>query len=152
MSIIFKYTLFSLQGHIRILQGHKVCTRTRYFNAWFLVKYIFTLFICCFWCHLSTLDIYSWLFYSRFSIFFTLDSWLFTFDFITLDSGLFLLTLDFYSRQLLSTLDIHCRLSTFRSSSQNFGYIAMLRARMFRPLIIGTGIKEWNIRARNTTR
>ena len=34
MSIIFKYTLFSLQGHIRILQGHKVCTRTRYFNAW----------------------------------------------------------------------------------------------------------------------
>ena len=23
MSIIFKYTLFSLQGHIRILQGHK---------------------------------------------------------------------------------------------------------------------------------
>ena len=33
MSIIFKYTLFSLQGHIRILQGHKVCTRTRYFNA-----------------------------------------------------------------------------------------------------------------------
>ena len=24
MSIIFKYTLFSLQGHIRILQGHKV--------------------------------------------------------------------------------------------------------------------------------
>ena len=33
MSIIFKYTLFSLQGHIRILQGHKVCTRTLYFNA-----------------------------------------------------------------------------------------------------------------------
>ena len=33
MSIIFMYTLFSLQGHIRILQGHKVCTRTRYFNA-----------------------------------------------------------------------------------------------------------------------
>ena len=33
MSIIFKYTLFSLQGHIHILQGHKVCTRTRYFNA-----------------------------------------------------------------------------------------------------------------------
>ena len=37
MSIIFKYTLFSLQGHIRILQGHKlVCTRTRDFNACFL--------------------------------------------------------------------------------------------------------------------
>ena len=33
MSIIFKYTLFNLQGHIRLLQGHKVCTRTRYFNA-----------------------------------------------------------------------------------------------------------------------
>ena len=33
MSFIFKYTLFSLQGHICLLQGHKVCTRTRYFNA-----------------------------------------------------------------------------------------------------------------------
>ena len=36
MSIIFKYTLFNLQGHIHLLQGHKVCTRTRYFNAWHL--------------------------------------------------------------------------------------------------------------------
>lgn len=34
MSVIFKYMLFSLQGHIRILQGHNVCARTRYFNAW----------------------------------------------------------------------------------------------------------------------
>ena len=33
MSFIFKYTLFSLQGHICLLQGHKVCTRTCYFNA-----------------------------------------------------------------------------------------------------------------------
>ena len=33
MSFIFKYTLFNLQGHICLLQGHKVCTRTRYFNA-----------------------------------------------------------------------------------------------------------------------
>ena len=40
MSIIFKYTLFNLQGHIRLLQGHKVCTRTRYFNAWFKVFYV----------------------------------------------------------------------------------------------------------------
>ena len=31
--IIFKYTLFSLQGHIRILQGHKVRTGLRYFIA-----------------------------------------------------------------------------------------------------------------------
>ena len=29
------------------------------------------------------------------------------------------------------------------------GYIVMLRARMFRSLIIRTGIKERNIRARN---
>ena len=36
MSIIFKYTLFNLQGHIHLLQGHKVCTRTRYFNALFV--------------------------------------------------------------------------------------------------------------------
>ena len=36
MSFIFKYTLFSLQGHICLLQGHKVCTRTRYFNACWL--------------------------------------------------------------------------------------------------------------------
>ena len=33
MSFIFKYTLSSLQGHICLLQEHKVCTRTRYFNA-----------------------------------------------------------------------------------------------------------------------
>ena len=33
MSIIFKYTLFSLQGHIRILQRHKVRARIRYFHA-----------------------------------------------------------------------------------------------------------------------
>ena len=33
MSFIFEDTLFSLQGHIWLLQGHKVCTRTRYFNA-----------------------------------------------------------------------------------------------------------------------
>ena len=32
-----------------------------------------------------------------------------------------------------------------------FGYIVMLRARMFRSLIIRTGIKEQNIRARNIT-
>ena len=32
-----------------------------------------------------------------------------------------------------------------------FGYIVMLRARMFRSLIIRTGIKERNIRARNIT-
>ena len=31
------------------------------------------------------------------------------------------------------------------------GYIVMLRARMFRSLIIRTGIKERNIRARNIT-
>ena len=33
----------------------------------------------------------------------------------------------------------------------NLGYIVMLRARMFRSLIIRTGIKERNIRARNIT-
>ena len=33
----------------------------------------------------------------------------------------------------------------------NCGYIVMLRARMFRSLIIRTGIKERNIRARNIT-
>ena len=32
-----------------------------------------------------------------------------------------------------------------------FGYIVMLRARMFRSLIIRTGIKERNIRAHNIT-
>ena len=31
------------------------------------------------------------------------------------------------------------------------GYVVMLRARMFRSLIIRTGIKERNIRARNIT-
>ena len=40
MSFIFKYTLFSLQGHICLLQGHKVCTRTRYFNACRFLLYI----------------------------------------------------------------------------------------------------------------
>ena len=33
----------------------------------------------------------------------------------------------------------------------NCGYIVMLRARIFRSLIIRTGIKERNIRARNIT-
>ena len=33
----------------------------------------------------------------------------------------------------------------------DFGYIVMLRAWMFRSLIIRTGIKERNIRARNIT-
>ena len=33
MSFIFKYTILSLQGHICLLQGHKMCTRARYFNA-----------------------------------------------------------------------------------------------------------------------
>jgi hypothetical protein len=28
-----KYTLFNLQGHIFLLQGHKVSKKTRYFNA-----------------------------------------------------------------------------------------------------------------------
>ena len=41
----------------------------------------------------------------------------------------------------------------FRPTSSNLrkkiGYIVMLRARMFRSLIIRTGIKERNIRARN---
>jgi hypothetical protein len=27
-------TLFNLQGHIFLLQGHKVCQKTRYFNTW----------------------------------------------------------------------------------------------------------------------
>ena len=29
-----KYTLFNLQGHIFLLQGHKVCQKHAYFNAW----------------------------------------------------------------------------------------------------------------------
>ena len=33
MSFIFMYTILSLQGHICLLPGHKMCTRTRYFNA-----------------------------------------------------------------------------------------------------------------------
>ena len=44
MSFIFKYTLFSLQGHICLLKGHKVCTRTRYFNDWLMVDLVFTSF------------------------------------------------------------------------------------------------------------
>jgi hypothetical protein len=28
-----KYTLFNLQGHIFLLQGHKVCQKHAYFNA-----------------------------------------------------------------------------------------------------------------------
>ena len=36
-------------------------------------------------------------------------------------------------------------------AQKNCGYIVMLRARMFRSLIIRTGIKERNIRARNIT-
>ena len=62
--------------------------------------------LCCFWWHLSTLDIYS-----RLSIFLlsTLDFLLSTF---TLDSRRLLSTLDIYSRHLLSTLD--SRPSTFR--------------------------------------
>ena len=36
-----------------------------------------------------------------------------------------------------------------RDAAQHFGYIVMLRARMFRSLIIRTGIKERNICARN---
>ena len=39
----------------------------------------------------------------------------------------------------------------FSHVGQNFGYIVMLRARIFRSLIIRTGIKERNIRARNIT-
>ena len=35
------------------------------------------------------------------------------------------------------------------SGNPTFGYIAISRARMFRSLIIRTGIKERNIRARN---
>ena len=31
---VFSSTLFSLQGHMCLLQGYKVYTRTRYFNAW----------------------------------------------------------------------------------------------------------------------
>ena len=37
------------------------------------------------------------------------------------------------------------------SKLENVGYIVMLRARLFRSLIIRTGIKERNIRARNIT-
>ena len=44
--------------------------------------------------------------------------------------------------------DEHDRPECPRSKS---GYIVMLRARMFRSLIIRTGIKERNIRARNIT-
>ena len=36
-------------------------------------------------------------------------------------------------------------------NEEKTGYIVMLRARMFRSLIIRTGIKERNIRARNIT-
>ena len=36
-------------------------------------------------------------------------------------------------------------------SGELYGYIVMLRARMFRSLIIRTGIKERIIRARNIT-
>ena len=49
------------------------------------------------------------------------------------------------------------RIQTFYSDTnvlfryRLFGYIVMLRARMFRSLIVRTGIKEQNIRARNIT-
>jgi hypothetical protein len=33
MHVIFKCTLCNLQEHIFVLRGHKVCARTRYFNA-----------------------------------------------------------------------------------------------------------------------
>ena len=37
------------------------------------------------------------------------------------------------------------------TNNKKCGYIVMLRARIFRSLIIRTGIKERNIRARNIT-
>ena len=43
------------------------------------------------------------------------------------------------------------RASQTRIKGVLLGYIVMLRARMFRSLIIRTGIKERNIRARNIT-
>jgi hypothetical protein len=33
-----KYTLFNSQGHIFVLQWHKVCKKTRYFNAWMVAN------------------------------------------------------------------------------------------------------------------
>ena len=39
----------------------------------------------------------------------------------------------------------------YDSTGEHFGYIVMLRARIFRSLIIRTGMKERNIRARNIT-
>ena len=51
----------------------------------------------------------------------------------------------------------YCCIQHFSILSNNleqltiFGYIVMLRVRMFRSLIIRTGIKERNIRARNIT-
>ena len=42
-------------------------------------------------------------------------------------------------------------LKTMKNGGTLFGYIVMLRARMFRSLIIRTGINERNIRARNIT-
>ena len=47
MSFIFMYTFFSLQRHICLLQGAKVCTRTCYFNAclFFDAYYVYVSFV-----------------------------------------------------------------------------------------------------------
>ena len=48
--MIFNYTLFHLQGHICLLQGHKVCQKHAYYNACFklpLVKKRWDIFITC---------------------------------------------------------------------------------------------------------
>ena len=59
-----------------------------------------------------------------------------------------------YSKQfkvVLQNTRIQTRGPNTGGEGEYFGYIVMLRARMFRSLIIRTGIKERNIRARNIT-